>query len=141
MQQARGSPAAAAPVMPSSSMQSAPPPSSMSPPAPRLPSLPSREVSELSGMTPLPAVPLKPTVPKGGRHTTAQGSVGGGGSRGGVLPAILGVGAAIGTIHFGAGVFPDMFKGADGRVDRTRLNVGGVLAGILVFLVSRYLYA
>eukprot|EP00899_Mesostigma_viride_P026078 jgi/Mesvir1/6655/Mv06391-RA.1 len=86
---------------------------------------PPADGSDLSAMTPPGPIAIKTSpVAKAGKHATGQASVGGGGS-GGVLPAILGVGAAIGTIHFGAGVFPEAFKGADGKIDRTRLNVGG----------------
>eukprot|EP00899_Mesostigma_viride_P007351 jgi/Mesvir1/16617/Mv10151-RA.1 len=122
--------------------QSAPPPPvNVPPPAQMLPSVPSQEGSEMTALTPLAPAPVRTAVVKGGftRHGTGQASVGGG--RSGVIPAILGVGAAIGTIHFGAGIFPDVFKGADGKIDRSRLNVGGVMAGIIVFLVARYFYA
>eukprot|EP00899_Mesostigma_viride_P018070 jgi/Mesvir1/26264/Mv01627-RA.1 len=56
-----------------------------------------------------------------------------------VVPAIFGVGAAIGTIHFGAAAFPNLFKGRDGKVDRNKVNVGGIVAGALVFLIARYM--
>eukprot|EP00899_Mesostigma_viride_P004049 jgi/Mesvir1/13645/Mv02978-RA.1 len=55
-----------------------------------------------------------------------------------VVPAIFGVGAAIGTIQFGAGAFPNLFKGRDGKVDRNKVNLGGLAAGALVFLIARH---
>eukprot|EP00899_Mesostigma_viride_P016848 jgi/Mesvir1/25164/Mv18844-RA.1 len=63
----------------------------------------------------------------------------GAGHGGLVVPAIFGVGAAIGTIHFGAAAFPNLFKGRDGKVDRNKVNVGGIVAGALVFLIARYM--
>eukprot|EP00899_Mesostigma_viride_P009570 jgi/Mesvir1/18614/Mv17123-RA.1 len=129
-----------------SAMPSQPPavPAPASPQLPRLPSPPSVEGSEMSDLTGTPLAPVipkaGPVIPKAGRHMTSQAGAGGGGSKSnGVVPAILGVGAAIGTIHFGAGMFPDMFKGADGKIDRTRLNIGGIVAGVIVFLIAKYL--
>eukprot|EP00899_Mesostigma_viride_P015779 jgi/Mesvir1/24201/Mv10917-RA.1 len=92
----------------------------------------SPEGSELSirdrgSPSPLPAMPLAPVRAPLSRR--------GGGL---VVPAIFGVGAAIGTIQFGAGAFPNLFKGRDGKVDRNKVNLGGLAAGALVFLIARH---